>query len=85
MDDILKQLLEEEQDLQFTSFNEETAWALGSQLVEQARSQGLPVTIDITRGIGQAVMTRFVLPFELLALLMLAGLMGAIYFARPDD
>lgn len=53
MDDILKQLLEEEQDLQFTSFNEETAWALGSQLVEQARSQGLPVTIDITRGIHQ--------------------------------
>jgi len=26
-----------------------------------------------------------VLPFELLALLMLAGLMGAIYFARPED
>lgn len=44
-----------------------------------------PQTGDITRGIGQAVMTRYVLPFELLALLMLAGLMGAIYFARPDD
>ena len=42
-------------------------------------------TGDITRNIGQAVMTRYVLPFELLALLMLAGLMGAIYFARPDD
>jgi NADH-quinone oxidoreductase subunit J len=42
-------------------------------------------TGDITRDIGQAVMTRYVLPFELLALLMLAGLMGAIYFARPDD
>ena len=40
---------------------------------------------DLTAAIGQAVMTRFVLPFELLALLMLAGLMGAIYFARPDD
>jgi NADH-quinone oxidoreductase subunit J len=43
------------------------------------------MTGDITRNIGQTVMTRFVLPFELLALLMLAGLMGAIYFARPDD
>jgi NADH-quinone oxidoreductase subunit J len=43
------------------------------------------LTGDITRSIGEAVMTRFVLPFELLALLMLAGLMGAIYFARPDD
>ncbi len=42
-------------------------------------------TGDITRNIGYAVMTRYVLPFELLALLMLAGLMGAIYFARPDD
>ena len=40
---------------------------------------------DLTAAIGQSVMTRFVLPFELLALLMLAGLMGAIYFARPDD
>ncbi len=29
MDDILKQLLQEEQDLQFTKFNEETAWNIG--------------------------------------------------------
>jgi NADH-quinone oxidoreductase subunit J len=40
---------------------------------------------DLTRDLGDAVLTRFVLPFELLALLMLAALMGAIYFARPDD
>jgi len=40
---------------------------------------------DLTQIIGETVMTRFVLPFELLAVLMLAGLMGAIYFARPDD
>jgi NADH:ubiquinone oxidoreductase subunit 6 (subunit J) len=40
---------------------------------------------DVTRAVGESVLTRFVLPFELLALLMLAGLMGAIYFARPDD
>ena len=46
---------------------------------------GPALTGDVTRSIGEAVMTRFVLPFELLALLMLAGLMGAIYFARPDD
>ena len=50
MDDILKQLLQEEQVLQFTNFNEETAWEIGSQLVEQARGKGLPITIDITRG-----------------------------------
>jgi uncharacterized protein (UPF0303 family) len=50
MDELLKQLLQEEKDLQFTSFNEETAWRLGSQLVEQCMRAGLSVTIDITRG-----------------------------------
>jgi uncharacterized protein (UPF0303 family) len=50
MDDILKQLLQEEQELQFTRFNEETAWEIGSQLFELSKSRGLPVTIDITRG-----------------------------------
>ncbi len=50
MDDILKQLLQEEQELQFTSFNETTAWQLGTQMVEHAMRDNLPVTIDITRG-----------------------------------
>lgn len=50
MDDILNQLLQEEQELQFTRFNEATAWQIGSQLVERSVSKGLPVTIDITRG-----------------------------------
>ena len=50
MADILKQLLQEEQELQFKRFNEETAWQIGSQLVEKSLSKGLPVTIDITRG-----------------------------------
>ena len=40
---------------------------------------------DLTRMLGEAVATRYVLPFELLAVLMLAGMMGAIYFARPED
>ena len=39
-----------------------------------------PMAEDLTRQIGDTILTRFVLPFELLALLMLAGLMGAIYF-----
>ena len=43
------------------------------------------MTGDLTRAVGQAVLTQFVLPFELLAVLMLAGLLGAIYFARPED
>lgn len=53
MDEILKQLLQEEHDLQFTKFNEDISWELGSQLVEHARSRNLPVTIDITRGTHQ--------------------------------
>jgi uncharacterized protein (UPF0303 family) len=53
MADVLKQLLQEEQKLQFAKFNEEDAWKLGSQLVELARSRNLPVTIDITRGTHQ--------------------------------
>ena len=50
MDDILMQLLNEEQVLQFTKFDEDVAWKLGSQLVETARSRKLPVTVDIMRG-----------------------------------
>lgn len=50
MDDILKQLLQEEQELQFTSFNEATAWQIGCRLVDRAMKDNLPVTIDIRRG-----------------------------------
>jgi uncharacterized protein (UPF0303 family) len=53
VDDILNQLLQEEQELQFTRFNEETAWEVGSLLVEYARREKLPVAIDITRGSHQ--------------------------------
>ena len=45
----------------------------------------LPQTSDLTRLLGQQVLTTYVLPFELLALLMLAAMLGAIYFARPED
>jgi len=50
MDDMLKQLLQEEQELQFEKFNEATAWQIGNQLVERSVSEELPVAIDITRG-----------------------------------
>ncbi|MBI2189843.1 MAG: NADH-quinone oxidoreductase subunit J [Acidobacteria bacterium] len=55
---------------------------IAQQRVPDARPE---MAADLTRTIGETVLTRFVLPFELLAVLMLAGLMGAIYFARPDD
>jgi NADH-quinone oxidoreductase subunit J len=40
---------------------------------------------DLTRLLGTSVATQYVLPFELLAVLMLAGMLGAIYFARPEE
>ena len=50
MEKFLEQLLQEEQELQFTKFNEGTAWELGGDLVEKSVREGLPVTIDIMRG-----------------------------------
>jgi NADH:ubiquinone oxidoreductase subunit 6 (subunit J) len=43
------------------------------------------LAVDLTRQIGESLLTRFVLPFELLAVLLLAGLLAASYFARPED
>jgi NADH-quinone oxidoreductase subunit J len=40
---------------------------------------------DLTRAIGESLLTSYVLPFELLAVLLLVALLGALYFARPDD
>ncbi len=40
---------------------------------------------DLTRQLGTSLLTRFVLPFELLAVLLLVGLLAASYFARPED
>jgi NADH:ubiquinone oxidoreductase subunit 6 (subunit J) len=51
----------------------------------QLPSTPLPQTSDLTRLLGEQVLTTYVLPFELLALLMLAAMLGAIYFARPED
>ncbi|MBP6178331.1 MAG: heme-degrading domain-containing protein [Anaerolineales bacterium] len=50
MDEILNRLLREEDELQFTKFDEDAAWKLGGMLVERAIAKQLPVTIDITRG-----------------------------------
>ena len=40
---------------------------------------------DVTREIGTTLLTRFILPFELLAVLLLVALIGASYFARPEE
>ena len=40
---------------------------------------------DATVAIGQALVGRFAGPFELLAVLLVAALLGALYLARTDD
>lgn len=50
MEEMLKNLLDEEHELQFSSFNEVTAWRLGSHMVERALRENLSVTIDIQKG-----------------------------------
>jgi uncharacterized protein (UPF0303 family) len=43
------ELAAEEDDLQFSSFTNDDAWALGSALVAAAREQQAPVAIDVVR------------------------------------
>jgi uncharacterized protein (UPF0303 family) len=45
----LAELAAEEEELQFASFTNDDAWALGSALVSAARQDRAPVAIDITR------------------------------------
>jgi uncharacterized protein (UPF0303 family) len=48
-DRLLRDLLREEELLQFTEFTNDTAIELGMRLVEAARSAHQPVTVDISR------------------------------------
>ncbi len=50
MNEMLEKLLREEEELQFASFNEDTAWQIGSQLVKDSINKNLPIAIDITQG-----------------------------------
>jgi NADH-quinone oxidoreductase subunit J len=42
-------------------------------------------TADFTRWMGISLLTQHVLAFELLAVLLVAGLLAATYFARPEE
>jgi len=46
----LAELAAQEERLAFDRFDHETAWALGSRLVEAARAAALPVVVSISRG-----------------------------------
>ena len=48
-DELLTQLRQQEEDIQFVSFSNDTALEVGLALVQAAREQGKAVTVDITR------------------------------------
>ncbi len=50
MEDVLKTLLDQEETLQFTAFDENKAWELGSLLVRTAMARKIPIAVDIRRG-----------------------------------
>src|ERR1700686_2766548 len=49
-DELLKELGQQEEVIQFASFSNDTALAVGMALVKAAREKGKAVTVDITRG-----------------------------------
>jgi NADH-quinone oxidoreductase subunit J len=60
--------------------------ALLVRTISQAQTgPRLPLAGDLTRQLGTSLLTRHVLAFELLAVLLLVGLLGASYFARPEE
>lgn len=48
-DELLRQLGQQEEEIQFTGFSNDTALEVGLALVQAAREQGKAVTVDITR------------------------------------
>jgi uncharacterized protein (UPF0303 family) len=48
--DLLAELFAQEERLRFSTFDHQTAWALGVQLTEAARARGLGVTVSVRRG-----------------------------------
>jgi len=46
---VLKELRQQEEEIQFSSFTNDTALAVGMALFQEAKKHGKPVAIDITR------------------------------------
>jgi NADH-quinone oxidoreductase subunit J len=44
----------------------------------------LPMEVDNTRALGRMIMTKFVLPFEIVSVLLLAAMVGAIVIASKE-
>jgi NADH:ubiquinone oxidoreductase subunit 6 (subunit J) len=61
------------------------AGIVGFLVRERSAAAPPPVAADATPAIGRALMGPFAAPFEVLAVLLVASLIGALYFARTDD
>lgn len=49
LDQMIEELRRQEKELQFIAFTSDTALKIGLLLAEKARTEGLPIAIDITR------------------------------------
>jgi uncharacterized protein (UPF0303 family) len=49
VDALVAELEQQEQHLQFTTFDNDDAWRLGCLIVELAQERGLPIAVDIRR------------------------------------
>ena len=58
---------------------------VGFLLQATGPSPSPPPAVDTTAAIGRALVGAFVVPFELLGVLLVVALMGALYFARTED
>ena len=58
---------------------------MGFLLKARAPGDEAPVPGDATMEIGKALVGGFAAPVELLGVLLVASLLGALYFARTDD
>lgn len=56
--------------------------AIGKAEIHQPMPEA---TADFTRWMGISLLTQHVVAFELLAVLLVAGMLAATYFARPEE
>ncbi len=60
--------------------------AVAGFLARQAGAVARPAwPADTTAAIGRVLVTAFAVPFELLGVLLVVALLGALYFARTED
>jgi NADH-quinone oxidoreductase subunit J len=59
---------------------------IGGSMLDAFGDDPLPAAVDPTRtgDIGQSIFERFVIPFEVVSVVLLAALIGAIVLARQD-